>query len=205
MTSFSIEAQIRAKDEDCKHLRKARKLPAIVYGKNQEPISLTLDSSEFLKLFRKTGESNIINLKVGKKEIEVLVHDFQKEPVSGEFIHIDFFALTRGEKLTTKVHLNFIWESKAVKEGAILEELQKEIEISVLPKDLVDFIDVDLSVLKNAEDNIKVSDIIVPETITILTPANEVVVLAGKPKVHVEKNEETTEEVNGEEETTEEK
>jgi len=108
MTSFSIEAQIRAKDEDCKHLRKARKLPAIVYGKNQEPISLTLDSSEFLKLFRKTGESNIINLKVGKKEIEVLVHDFQKEPVSGEFIHIDFFALTRGEKLTTKVHLNFI-------------------------------------------------------------------------------------------------
>ena len=203
MTSFSIEAQIRAKDEDCKHLRKARKLPAIVYGKNQEPISLTLDWSEFLKLFRKTGESNIINLKVGKKEIEVLVHDFQKEPVSGDFIHIDFFALTRGEKLTTKVHLNFIWTSPAVKEGAILEELQKEIEISVMPKDLVDHIDVDLSVLKNAEDNIKVSDIIVPKTITILTPANEVVVLAGKQKVEVEQ--ETIEEVNSEEETTEEK
>jgi ribosomal protein L25 (general stress protein Ctc) len=54
MTSFSIEAQIRAKNENCKHLRKARKLPAVVYGKTQEPISLTLDSSEFLKLFRKT-------------------------------------------------------------------------------------------------------------------------------------------------------
>jgi ribosomal protein L25 (general stress protein Ctc) len=54
MTSFSIEAQIRAKDEDCKHLRKARKLPAVVYGKNQESTSLTLDASDFLKLFRKS-------------------------------------------------------------------------------------------------------------------------------------------------------
>jgi hypothetical protein len=72
-----------------------------------------------------------------------------------------------------------------------------------MPKDLVDHIDVDLSVLKNAEDNIKVSDIIVPKTITILTPANEVVVLAGKQKVEVEQ--ETIEEVNSEEETTEEK
>jgi ribosomal protein L25 (general stress protein Ctc) len=53
MTSFSIDAQIRAKDENCKHLRKQRKLPGVVYGKNQEPISLTLDSSDFLKLFRK--------------------------------------------------------------------------------------------------------------------------------------------------------
>lgn len=189
MASFSIEAQIRAKDENCKHLRKEGLLPAVVYGRNQEAISLNLNGSEFLKLFRKTGESNIINLKVGKKEIEVLVHDYQKEPVSGEFIHIDFFALTRGEKLTTKVHLNFIWESAAVKEGAILEELQKELEISVLPKDLVDHIDIDLSVLVNAEDNIKVSDLVLPETITMLSPANEVIVLAGKPKVKTEDTE----------------
>jgi ribosomal protein L25 (general stress protein Ctc) len=52
MTSFSIEAQVRAKDENCKHLRKARKLPAVVYGQNHEPISLTLNSSDFLRLFR---------------------------------------------------------------------------------------------------------------------------------------------------------
>jgi len=182
MTSFSIEAQIRAKDEDCKHLRKARKLPAVVYGRKQEAISLTLDASEFLKLFRKSWESNIINLKIWKKEIEVLVHEYQLEPVSGDFIHVDFFALTRGEKLKTMIPLNFIWESAAIKEGAILEELQKEIEISVLPKDLVDHIDVDLRSLVEFDSNIKVSDIKVPDTIQILTPADEVIVIAGKPK-----------------------
>ncbi len=182
MKSFSIEAQIRAKDEDCKHLRKARKLPAVVYGKNQESISLTLDASDFLKLFRKAWESNIINLKFGKENIEVLVHDFQTEPVSGEYIHVDFFALTRGEKLKTMIHLNFIGDSEAVKEWAVLEELQKEVEVSVLPKDLVDHIDVDLSVLKEFDSNIKASELKVPSTMELLTPADEVIVIAAKPK-----------------------
>jgi len=182
MTSFSIDAQIRAKDENCKHLRKQRKLPGVVYGKNQEPISLTLDSSDFLKLFRKAWESNIINLKVGKKDIEVLIHQYQKEPVTGEFIHVDFYALTRGEKLKTMVTLNFTWNSEAVKEGAILEELHKEIEIECLPKDLVDHIDVDLSVLKEFDSHIKVSDIKVPDTIEILTSPEEVIVMVARPK-----------------------
>jgi large subunit ribosomal protein L25 len=193
MTSFSIEAQIRAKDENCKHLRKARKLPAVVYGKTQEATSLTLDASEFLKLFRKSGESNIINLKFGKNDIEVLVHNFQKDPVSGEFTHVDFFALTRGEKLKTMIHLNFTGVSEAVKEGAVLEELQKEIEVSVLPKDLVDHIDVDISVLKEFDSNIKASELNVPTTMTLLTPAEEVIIMAAKPKKIVEETNDTEE------------
>ena len=182
MTSFSIEAQVRAKDENCKHLRKARKLPAVVYGKNQEPISLTLNSSDFLRLFRAAWESNIINLKVDNKDIEVLVHDFQQEPITGEYTHVDFFALTRGETLKTMIHLNFTGVSEAVKEGAVLEELQKEIEVSVLPKDLVDHIDVDLSVLKEFDSNIKASELNIPSTMKLLTPAEEVIVIAAKPK-----------------------
>ena len=199
MTSFSIEAQIRAKDENCKHLRKARKLPAVVYGKNQESTSLTLDPSDFLRLFRKAGESNIINLKFGKNDVEVLVHDFQKDPITGDFTHVDFFALTRGEKLKTMIHLNFTGVSEAVKEGAVLEELVKEVEVSVLPKDLVDHIDVDLSALKEFDSNIKASELNIPSTMTLLTPAEEVIVMAGKPKKVAEET--TTEEATTEETT----
>jgi len=199
MTSFSIEAQVRVKDENCKHLRKQRILPWVVYGKNQEPISLKMDYSDFLKTFRKAWESSIINLKVGKKDIEVLIHEYQKEPVTGDFIHVDFFALTRWETLHTKVELKFVWDSEAVKLWAVLEELTKEVEIEVLPKDLIDHIEVDLSALKNFEDNIKVSDLKVPDTIKILTPADTVVVLAAKPR---KVEEEITEEVS--ETTTEE-
>jgi len=124
-------------------------------------------------------------------------------------MHVDFIALVRGEKVHTNVQLNFVGNSEAVKEGGILEELQKEIEISVLPKDLIDHIDVDISGLKEFDTNIKVSDIVVPDTIEILTPADEVIVLVAKPKKAEEVSDEAPEDnlpaEEGEEETTEEK
>jgi large subunit ribosomal protein L25 len=200
MEKITLTAEIRNAEENNRDIRLNKQFPAVVYGKNQEPISIKINNSDFLRTFRKAGESNIINLKVGKKDIEVLVHDFQKEPVTGDFIHVDFYALTRGEVLTTKVTLNFVGDSEAVKLGGILEELNKEIEVKCLPKDLVDHFDVDLSVLKKFGDNIKVSDLNLGEKFEILTPADEVLVLVTKPKV-----EKADEEENTTEETTEEK
>ena len=128
MTSFAITADIRHTNQKTSEIRKSRKVPGVVYGRTQEPISIVLDSSDFLRLYRKAGESNIIDLKVGKLELEVLVHQTQKHPVLGDFTHVDFYAITRGEKLTTKVHFNFVGESAAAKEGAIIEEMIKEKE-----------------------------------------------------------------------------
>ena len=194
MEKITLTAEIRNADEKNKEIRANKEIPAVVYGKNQEPINIKVSFSDFLKTFRKAGESNIINLKVGKKNIEVLVHDFQKEPVTGDFIHIDFYALTKGEVLTTNVTLNFVGNSEAVKEGGILEELNKEIEVKCLPKNLVDHFDVDISVLKDFWDNIKVSDLNLGKGFEILTPTDEVIVLVAKPKVE-KTTEETEEEV----------
>ena len=203
MTSFSIEAQVRAKDENCKHLRKQRILPWVVYGKNQEPISLKMNYSDFLKVFREAWESTIINLKVGNKTIETVIHEYQKEPVTWDFIHVDFFALTRWETLKTKVPLVFVWESEAVKQWAVLEELYKELEIEVLPKDLIDHIDVDLSLLKEFDDNIKVSDLKLPNSIKVLDAQDAVLAIAARPKK--ENEEENTTEESNEETSKEEK
>ncbi len=202
MEKITLTAEIRNADEKSKELKLNKEIPAVVYGKNQEPISIKVNFSDFIKTFRKSGESNIINLKVGKKNIEVLVHQFQKEPVTWDFIHIDFYALTRWETLTTKITLNFVGDSEAVKLWGILEELNKEIEIKCLPKDLVDHFNVDLSSLKDFGDNIKVSDLNLSKNFEILTPADEVLVLVAKPKVEKADEVETTE---TEEETTEEK
>jgi len=203
MEKIILTAEIRNAEEKNRDIRLNKQVPAVVYGKNQEPISIKVDNSDFLRTFRKAGESNIINLKVGKKDIEVLVHDFQKEPVTGDFIHVDFYALTRGEVLTTKVSLNFVGDSEAVKLGGILEELNKEIEVKCLPRDLVDHFDVDLSALKEFGDNIKVSDLNLGEKFEILTPADEVLVLVAKPKVEKTDEEEATTEENSEESSEE--
>lgn len=181
MKNLELNAELREKWEDLKKLRASRVIPAVVYGHKQEPISLKMDNSDFLRTFRVSWESHIINLKLWKKTIEVLVHDIQREPITWEFQHIDFYAITKGEKLTTKIHLNFIWESEAAKLGAIVEEHLKEVEVKCLPQDLADGFDVDISVLKEFWNSIRVSDLDIGSKYEIHSPMNEVVVTAAKP------------------------
>ena len=187
MENLNLNAEIRTTEEKLSELRTSKLVPAVVYGKHQEPILIKMDNSDFLRIFRKSGESHIINLKVDWKEIEVLVHEVQKEPISGDFLHIDFYAVTKWEKVHTKIHLKFIWVSQAVKEWAILEEHIKEVEVKVLPKNLVDFFEVDLSDLKEMWDSIRLSELKIDTSkFDVITP-DDIVVSASKPaKIIVE-------------------
>ena len=186
MEELILNAEIRTTEEKTRELRASSTVPAIVYGKHQEPILLKMDYSEFLRAYRKFGESHIINLKAWKETLEVLIHEIQREPVSGDFLHIDFYAITRGEKVHTKIALNFVWDSQAVKEWALLDEHIKEIEVKVLPRNLVDAIDVDLSLLKEIWDSIKLSELgIDTEKFEILTAETAVVTAAKPAKIEV--------------------
>lgn len=187
MENLNLNAQIRNTEEKNKEIRAAKMIPAVVYWKKQEPITIKIDYSEFLKLFRVSWESHIINIKIEKKSIEVLVHDIQREPVNWDFQHIDFIAITKGEKVHTKIHLSFVGNSKAVKEGAILEEHIKELDVKVLPKDLVDSFEVDLSKLVEIGDVIRVSDLGISDKFELHAHADDIVVSANKPaKIEVE-------------------
>jgi large subunit ribosomal protein L25 len=95
MENLNLNAVIRTTEEKLSELRTTKMVPAVVYGKHQEPILIKIDNSDFLRTFRKSGESHIINLNVSGSELEVLVHEVQKEPVSGDFLHIDFYAVTK--------------------------------------------------------------------------------------------------------------
>ncbi len=194
MENLNLNAEMRTIEEKLSELRASKMIPAVAYGKHQEPILIKIEYSDFLRTFRKSGESHIINLIIKNKEIEVLVHEIQREPVSWDFLHVDFYVITKGEKVHTKIHLKFIWTSQAVKEWAILEEHIKEIEVKVLPKNLVDAIEVDISSLKEMWDSIKLSDLNIDTTkFDILTP-NSIIVSATKP-ARLEVVETKTEEV----------
>lgn len=181
MEKLSLNAQIRDTEEKLSVIRAGKMIPAVVYWKKQESIAIKVEYSEFLKLFRISGESHIITLNIDKTKIDVLVHDVQKDPVKWDFTHLDFLAVTKGEKVHTKIQLTFVGESKAVKEGAILEEHIKEIDVKVLPKDLVDSIEVDLTALVEAGDNLRVSDIAIDSSkFEVLTNDTDIVVSATK-------------------------
>ncbi len=204
MEKIILNADIREKNEKLRILRKWKIIPCITYGRKQEPILLKLNNSDLLRAYRKAWESTIINLKIGKKDIEVVFHQIQKHPVSWDFIHIDFYAITRWEKMTTKISMNFLWESPAKKEGAIIEESLKEIEIKCLPKNLIDSFDVDLSKLKEIWDSIKIKDLnIDKEKYEFSNSLEDVIVSASQPKKIV-LEEETEEGTETEEKETEE-
>lgn len=184
MENVVLNADVRAKDEKVSYLRTQKMVPCVVYGKNQEPISMKIDNSSLLRAYRNAGESTIINLKVGKKDLEVLVHAVQREPVTGDFLHMDFYAVTRGEKVHTKIVLNFVGTAPAAKEGAIIDEITKELDVKCLPRNLVEHFDVDLSLLKEVGDAIRLSDLgLDSEKYEIHEGEDTVIVTAAKPKV----------------------
>lgn len=195
MESLVLNVETRTKEESPKILKASKMLAWIVYGHHQEPIMLKMDYSSFLKTYRIAWENHVITLDFWKNKIQTLVHEVQKEPVSGDFTHIDFIAIVKGEKVHTHIPLSFVGVSAAAKEGAVIEEYIKEIEVKCEAVDLVDNFTVDLSKLEKIGDVLRVSDLSIDsKKITVITEASSVIVVADQPKVH-NVEEETTEAV----------
>ncbi len=160
MKNIALDCVKRSATEKLTALRASRKIPAVVYGHNVEAVSVTLDYSEFLKVNRVAGHSHIISLSIEGKKHDVLAHDIQCHPVTGDFQHVDFFAVNAAEKLSVGIPVLLIGASQAVRDGAIIDQNLEEIEVKCLPKDLVDNFQVDITVLAAFGDVIHVSDLI---------------------------------------------
>lgn len=181
MENFSLEAQSRNLSEKLLLIRNSKMIPAVVYGKTQEPVQVKIDYSSFLKLYRKAGSNHIVKLSVEKKTMDVLVHEVQKDPVSGDYTHIDFYAITAGQKIHVSIPVKFVGDSQAKRDGAILEEHMDIIEVKCTPSDLIDFIEVDISALENMGDNIKVEDLKLDAKYEILSDSESVIISANEP------------------------
>ncbi len=146
------------------------KLPGVVYGAGGKAESIVLDYKEFDKLFQVAGESSLIDLNVEGKEIgKVLIHDVQYDPVNDRIIHVDLRRIDMSKPVTAMVDLHFIGESPAIKaEGGTLVRTIQKVEVKCLPEDLVSKIEVNVDVLKNFKDVVKVKDLVLPAGIAIL-------------------------------------
>ncbi len=180
-------------------LRSLGKIPAIIYGHGTKPTAISVDYKEFEKLYSKAGGSTIISLKVGNEERNVLVSSVALDPVTDQFLHIDFHQIRMDEKITAEIEIKIVGLAPAVKEqgGVLISNIDK-IEIECLPGDLIHDVSVDVSTLKNLRDSILVGDVKFPEGIEVKTPLEEVIVLVEEPRSEAELealNEEVKEDV----------
>lgn len=156
-------------------------IKAVVYGPAYPSTSIVINQKDFVKLYKEAGESSVVTLTGLKSDQDVLIHEVQVDVRNGNMIHVDFYALKKGQKVTVNVPISFIGTAEAVKaHGADLIKNMFEIEIEAEAKDLPHEIEVDLSVLKEIDDNISVSDIKVPNGVKILSNEDDVIVTASR-------------------------
>ncbi|MEK7069942.1 MAG: 50S ribosomal protein L25, partial [Patescibacteria group bacterium] len=166
-----------------KNSKKEGKIPAVVYGKGKEAKSLFVNLNEFKKIWKNIEESTIVKLKGGSSD-EVLVYDTEKDPVRGEFIHVDFYALDVDKPITAEVKIVYEGVSPAIKEkGGVLVKVLHTLEIEALPKDFPHEIKIDVSKLINIGDRIIVKDLVFGKSVKVNSKDDQIIVLA---KPHAE-------------------
>ena len=165
---FNLIAEMR--DDQGKgasrRLRRQGKVPAIIYGAGREPRSLMFDHNKVLQQLEDPSfYSSILNIKVGDKSRAAIVKDIQRHPAKRRILHIDLQRIVEDEKIKMQIPIHYLGEEEAVGVklgGGTVSKLMTELEISCLPKDLPEFIEVDISELE-LDQMLNVSDIKLPE------------------------------------------
>jgi large subunit ribosomal protein L25 len=161
MQKHSLKAEKRKiTGRKVKKLRKEGVLPANIYGKKIKSVALQVSLKDFEKVFKKTGETGLVELSVGGKKHPVLIHNIQKDPITDSYVHADFLQVDLKQKVTAQIPVELTGESPAEKTGlGTVVQYIDEIEVEALPTDLLDKIEVDLSKLEEVDQEIKVKDL----------------------------------------------
>jgi large subunit ribosomal protein L25 len=177
-----------------RRLRHAGKAPGVVYGAGATPTPIELDHNALIHALKAEAfHSSILTMKLDGQVQKVLLRDVQMHPFKPQVLHVDFQRIDENKKIHMKVPLHFVNEtvSPAVKlGGAIIGHILNELDVRCLPKDLPEFLEVDLSTLETGK-SIHVSELELPQGVTAITHGKDpVVATAIIPKAQVEEVEE---------------
>jgi large subunit ribosomal protein L25 len=177
-TSFELDAEFRENQGKgaSRRLRREGKVPAILYGGHNEPRTLSLSHQKLLILLdNERFYSTILNLKVGEETQAAVLKDVQRHPFKNAIVHIDFQRVEENQKIRISIPLHFKGEavSPGVKaQGGLVSHMRTEVEVTCLPKDLPEFIEVDISGLA-LNESIHLSQLKIPEGVHLVELAKE--------------------------------
>jgi len=169
--SFEVNAQPRTGTGTgaSRRLRRTGLVPAIVYGAHQDPEMVSVSHNELLKhLEHEAFYSHVLDLKVGDDVTKVVLKDMQRHPAKPFILHVDFMRVSQDEKLKMVVPLHFLNEDtcKGVKLGGVVSHTITEVEIVCLPKDLPEFIGVDMAEMEIGSI-VHLSELALPEGVSL--------------------------------------
>ena len=178
-------------------LRRQGLIPAVLYGPKRESMPIVISPFDLDKIYKASGtESVILNLKIengGTNDVTVMVKEVQVAPVTGQYLHIDFYEISLNEEIVVNVPVEVTGRSKGVERGGLLQLVRHELEISCIPTDMPDKIELDVTNL-DIGDSIHIGDLDLGDKVKVLADAVLTLVTVVPPTVEEEVAEEELEE-----------
>ena len=171
-----VEAEPRSTiGKKAKQLRRDGWVPAVIYGQGNN-VNIQLENLSLRRVLREAGTTSLIDIHLGKDTRTVLAKEIQSHPTRGDLFHIDFYEVNMREKIVVEADLVGIGHSAPEVDGLGTTSLViHEVEIECLPGNLISEIEVDFSLIGSPEDFIYVSDLVVPDGVTILADPEAVI------------------------------
>ena len=170
-----MELKLKAEKRDgtgkgvAHRIRAAGRVPGVVYGHAVKPTPITVDARDLLHVFHTGAGTNVlVDIELDGKTLLAIPREVQRDHIHSLFVHVDFFAVRRDEKVTMSTEVVETGEAPGVRAGGVVEHHLREVQIECLPSAMPERLEVDISEL-DIGDMLKVGDIRAPEGVTVLT------------------------------------
>lgn len=165
-----------------RRFRREGKVPAVVYGLEAEPITVTVSERELRNVLHRVGVNALINLECEGDAMLTMAREVQRHPIKGDLLHVDFVRIRADQPVQAEVAVHLTGEPAGLKEGGVLEHALFTVTVTAKPREIPEHLEIDVSAL-NIGDQKRVSDLVAPEGVEILTDPEGVVANVLVPRV----------------------
>jgi large subunit ribosomal protein L25 len=192
-TALSVDARDPDGSRGARRLRRTGKVPGVIYGGGEDPVSFAVDARDLRVALSHGGA--VIELSLGGAASPVVVKELVRHPVTGDTMHLDLLRVRLDQAIssTVVVELEGSEDSPGVKEGGVLEQVTREINIEALPNDIPDSLSFDVSELAIG-DTITLESLALPAEVTLLDDPETVLVTLNPPRLVIDEEPEVEEE-----------
>ena len=188
-TTLAVSERADLRHSSLRKLRTEGYFPAVVYGNRKDPKTILVDEGIFLKVIKESGRNGVLSLEINGSNENVILTEYQKDPIKGNIIHADFLIVNMSEEIDVDVRIDLSGEAEGVKAGGVLQQSLHTITVSAKPDQIPTSIEYDVSKLQIG-DSIIIADLNTDGSFTITKDEDEVIASILPPTVNTDVTEE---------------
>lgn len=182
-TKLRAEPRSESGKGPARRLRAGGRVPATLYGHGVEPTSISVAAQDLLHLFHQTGGASVlVDLSFDGEDMLTIVREVQRDHIHNRFLHVDFMAVRRDEKIVVNVELHEVGDSVGVHAGGVVEHHLREVEVRCFPANIPERLEFDISGVRIGE-SVRIGDLTPPEGVEFLTDPDTMVLAVVEPAV----------------------